>query len=300
MPVIVKQGLPAVLQLEKEGCFGFKEISGAPWLKIGILNLMPVKERTEADLLRVLSGSPYNIDIDFIETSTYRGTHTSGEHLDTFYIPWTKAKNNRYDGLIITGAPVEEIGYEDVKYWDELCQIMEWGKSKVRSTLYICWAAMAALYHFHDIPKYLYTDKLSGVYRHRSLNPRHRLFRGFDDEFLIPHSRNSFVMKEDILRDRELVMLSYSEDAGVYCVESEKCRGIFVTGHLEYAPETLDYEFKRDLSKGMNPKIPQNYYREDNPDNEIIVRWRAHANLLFSNWVNFYVAPDSFRSDVSD
>lgn len=293
MPVKVPDGLPAIERLRKEHIFIISDSRADRQdirpLKIGILNLMPVKESTEVDILRLLSNSPLQIEVDLIETATYRGSHTPISHMDTFYIPWPRVRNRFYDGFIITGAPVEDIDFENVNYWEELKQIMDWCTTNVTSTLYICWAALAGLYHHYGIAKLMLPKKLSGVYPHMVTSPGCELMRGFDDGFMVPHSRNSKAAEADIKADRRLTVASESREAGIHCVIAKEGREIFITGHSEYSPETLDNEYHRDLAKGLEPDMPENYYIDNDPAKGIDVKWRAHANLLFSNWLNYYV-----------
>lgn len=293
MPVKIPDNLPAVAKLMEENIFVLPttraESQDIRELKIGILNLMPLKDRTETDFLRLISNSPLQVDVDLIETASYRGSHTPVRHMDKFYKSWPMVKNCYYDGFIITGAPVEDLEFEDVSYWSELTEIMDWCRTHVTSTLYICWGALAGLYHHFGINKHPLSEKISGVYNHRVLDLKCPLFRGFDDIFLVPHSRHSGINTKDIIKENRLSLLSDSPEAGAHCIMTEKGKEIFVTGHAEYSPDTLDFEYKRDYKAGLNPKIPQNYYIDDNPDKGISVRWRAHANLFFSNWLNYYV-----------
>lgn len=296
MPVIINPELPAIEALGKENIrlLPGKNASAGRVLHIGILNLMPLKEMTEVDLLRLISASPLNIEVDFIETSTYRGRNTPHEHLDRFYLKWEQVASRHYDGFIITGAPVEKKDFEEVFYWPELQKIMDWTRTHATSTLYICWAALAGLYHHYGIPKNMLPRKISGVYRHRILSHGSPLLRGFDDEFLVPHSRYSEPLREAVEAHPDLTILTDSPDAGLHIVTARGGREIFVTGHSEYSPLTLDYEYRRDCSVGISPDIPANYYRNDDPDTgEVVVRWRSHALLLFSNWINYFVSPDT-------
>lgn len=296
MPVIINPELPAIEALGKENIrlLPGKSASAGRVLHIGILNLMPLKEMTEVDLLRLISASPLNIEVDFIETSTYRGRNTPHEHLDRFYLRWEQVASRHYDGFIITGAPVEKKDFEEVFYWPELQKIMDWTRTHATSTLYICWAALAGLYHHYGIPKNMLPRKISGVYRHRILSHASPLLRGFDDEFLVPHSRYSEPLRAAVEAHPDLTILTDSPDAGLHIVTARGGREIFVTGHSEYSPLTLDYEYRRDCSVGINPDIPANYYRNDDPDTgEVVVRWRSHALLLFSNWINYFVSPDT-------
>lgn len=258
-------------------------------LKICILNLMPIKEQTENDLIRVLSNTPLQVEITFMMISTHISKNTSSEHMERFYTPFTELKTKKFDGMIITGAPLEQMDYEEVTYWSELQEIFTWASTHVTSTMYICWAAQAGLYHFYGVPKYQLDHKMFGIFKHGKADPQHPIFRGFDDEFYVPHSRHSEVRREDILKHPELEILAESRESGVYMVMAREGREIFVTGHSEYAPDTLDKEYKRDLSKGLPIEMPVNYYRDGNPNNGPLVRWRSTANLLFSNWLNYYV-----------
>lgn len=258
-------------------------------LKLVVLNLMPIKVTTETDLIRLLSNTPLQIDIQFMKLKSHTSKNTPIEHMMAFYEDFEDMRDEKFDGLIVTGAPVEQIAYEDVSYWEELVQIFDWAKTHVTSSLFICWAAQAALYHYYDVPKYQLDSKKFGVFNHRVLDRKLPIFRGFDDEFYVPHSRYSEVRKSDILNKPELELLSESDDAGVYMVMGRGGREFFVTGHSEYSPNTLDNEYKRDLAKGLATDLPKNYYRDDDPSKDPLVRWRSHANLLFGNWLNYYV-----------
>lgn len=296
MPVIIDRDLPAIEALKKENIAVLPPDDSKQGhdLRIGILNLMPLKEMTEIDLLRLISASPLRIAIDLIETSTYRGRNTPHEHLDRFYLPWDKVADRHYDGFIITGAPVEKKDFEEVFYWSELRQIMDWTRTHATSTLYICWAALAGLYHHYGIAKQMLPRKISGVYSHRIIEPANPLLRGFDDEFLVPHSRYSEPDRKAVDRHPQLKVVTDSHTAGTHIIMSGDRREIFVTGHSEYSPMTLDYEYRRDCSVGIHPEVPANYYRNDDPDTgEVVVRWRSHALLLFSNWINYFVSPDT-------
>ncbi len=296
MPVIINQELPAIAALRKENinllpCDGY---ATGRILRIGILNLMPLKEMTEIDLLRLISTSPCGIEVELIETSTYRGRNTPAEHLDKYYRKWDEVTESHYDGFIITGAPVEKKDFEDVFYWLELQKIMDWTRTHATSTLYICWAALAGLYHHYGIAKRMLPRKISGVFTHRKLTQENPLLRGFDDEFLVPHSRYSEPDRYAVENHPELTILTDSPDAGIHIVTAHNGSEIYVTGHSEYSPLTLDYEYRRDCSVGIHPDIPANYYRNDDPENgEVVVRWRAHASMLFSNWINYFVSPDT-------
>lgn len=293
MPIRVPDRLPATKQLRNENVFVMSEKRAMHQdirpLKIAIVNLMPTKITTETQLLRLLSNSPLHVEIDLIRMESHTSKNTSAEHLETFYKGFKDIKNQKYDGMIITGAPVENLDFEDVDYWDELVDIMEWSKTHVTSTLHICWAAQAGLYYHYGVPKYSLEKKLSGVYKHKVNRSTAKLVRGFDNEFYAPHSRYTQVSAEDIKKVKELEILAESDEAGVYIVFTKGGRRIFVTGHSEYDADTLSKEYFRDLEKGINPDIPKNYFPEDNPHKKPIVKWRSHASLLFSNWLNYFV-----------
>ena len=258
-------------------------------LRIAILNLMPIKITTETDFIRILSNTPLQVEIEFMKIKSHTSKNTPVEHMMTFYRDFELMKHEKYDGFIVTGAPLEQMDYEDVTYWDELQNVFEWAHHNVQSTCYICWAAQAALYHFYGVPKYPTEQKVFGVFRHRALRPELPIFRGFDDEFYCPHSRHSEVRRADIEKVNELDIIAESPDAGVHIVMAREGREFFITGHSEYAPYTLDDEYKRDVAKHLPIQPPANYYENDDPNLSPIVRWRAHANLLFSNWLNYYV-----------
>ncbi|MDR1782854.1 MAG: homoserine O-succinyltransferase [Dysgonamonadaceae bacterium] len=293
MPVNIPHKLPAVEILKNENIFVMDDLRASSQdirpLKVALLNLMPLKIITETDFVRLLSNSPLQVEIDLIKMESHDSKNTPAEHMMTFYKTFESIKKDYYDGLIITGAPVELLEFEEVNYWDELNVIFDWAATHVTSTLYICWAAQAGLYHFHGIPKYKLDKKKFGVFRHTVNVPNLSLFRGFDDEFFIPHSRHTEIRREDILKIPALNLLSESEEAGVYIVMSRGGREIFMTGHAEYAPDTLNNEYFRDLAKGLPIDIPVNYYKNDDPALGYSVRWRAHAHLLFKNWLNYYV-----------
>lgn len=257
-------------------------------IKIIILNLMPTKIITETQLLRCLSNTPLQIEIEFLQTS-HQCSHTPPAHLKTFYKTFDDVKNQRYDGMIITGAPVEKIPFEEVDYWNELCAIMEFSKKNIHNTLHICWGACAGLYYHYHIDKHSLPQKMFGVFEHAVLQPREPLFRGFDDVFMAPHSRHTEVKESDILKNPDLKLLSTSPDAGVYIVCSKDNRQLFVTGHSEYEWNTLGLEYERDLEAGRSIAVPKNYYRNDDPSKGVVVGWRAHSALLFTNWLNYYV-----------
>ena len=293
MPVRVPVSLPAVETLKSENIFVIDEQRASSQdirpLRIAILNLMPLKIMTETDLLRLLSNTPLQIELDFIDTDSHVCKNTPREHIETFYKSFDDIRHNNYDGFIVTGAPVEKVDFDEVDYWDELCEIFEWAKTHVTCPLYICWAAFAGLFYHYGVPKHVIEHKISGVFRHRILDPMNPIFRGFDDVFYVPHSRFSEVRKADIEQVPALSIISDSDEAGVYMVMARGGREFFITGHSEYSPGTLDFEYHRDLEKGINPAIPANYYLNDDPTQQPIVRWRSHANLLFSNWLNYFV-----------
>jgi len=293
MPLNLPEKLPAIELLKHENIFVMDSLRASSQdirpLKVVILNLMPIKITTETDLIRLLSNSPLQIEIDFMKIKSHTSKNTPIEHLLTFYKDFDIIKKQNYDGMIITGAPVEQMEFEDVTYWNEITEIFDWARKHVTSTLYICWAAQAGLYHFYGVPKYPLDKKMFGVFKHRLSVDALSLFRGFDDEFFVPHSRHTEIRKEDILKVPELNLLSESDEAGVYIVASRGGREFYITGHSEYAPNTLDNEYKRDLAKNLPIEVPLNYYLHDHPDAPIIDRWRAHANLLFSNWLNYFV-----------
>jgi homoserine O-succinyltransferase len=293
MPVRVPVSLPAVEALREENIFVIDEQRASSQdirpLRIAILNLMPLKIMTETDLLRLISNTPLQVELDFIDTDSHVSKNTPREHIETFYKKFDEVKHNNYDGLIITGAPVEKVDFEEVDYWEELTEIFAWAKKHVTSTLYICWAALAGLYYHYGVPKYVLDKKISGVFKHRIDDDLNPIFRGFDDMFYVPHSRYSEVRREDIDKVPALKIIAESAESGIYMVMARGGREFFITGHSEYSPGTLDFEYRRDLEKGINPEIPVNYYENDNPDNPPIVRWRSHANLLFSNWLNYFV-----------
>ncbi len=293
MPVNVPISLPAVDALKAENIFVIDEQRASSQdirpLRIAILNLMPLKIMTETDLLRLLSNTPLQIELDFIDMDSHVSKNTPREHIDMFYKRFDDIRDKNYDGLIITGAPVEKVDFESVDYWSELTGIFRWARTHVTSTLYICWAALAGLYYHYGIPKYVLDRKISGVFPHRILDPQNPIFRGFDDMFYVPHSRFSEVRREDISMVPDLRIISESDESGIYIVSARGGREFFITGHSEYSPYTLDFEYRRDLEKGMNPDIPAHYYACDDPCREPVVRWRSHANLLFTNWLNYFV-----------
>lgn len=293
MPITVPEGLPAAEALKKENIFVMDHERAIHQdirpLKILILNLMPTKTDTEKQLLRLLSNTPLQLEVEFLRMASHIAKHTSLEYLLKFYKDFDEVASNRYDGMIITGAPVERMKFEQVDYWPELCRVMEWSKHNVYSTLHICWGAQAGLYYHFGIPKYELPEKLSGIFRHRILYPAHPLLRGFDDYFWAPHSRYTEVKKCDIEKVAELEVLAMSQQAGVYLAASRSGRQIFITGHCEYDRNTLAKEYLRDSKKGIETKVPQNYFRDDNPQKTVVMKWRGHASMLFSNWLNYFV-----------
>lgn len=294
MPVNLPDNLPAIEILKKEHIFVMDELRATTQdirpLKIAILNLMPLKVTTETDLVRVLSNSPLQVKIEFIQLETHQSKNTPIEHLMEFYKPFSAIKDQFYDGFIVTGAPVELLRFENVNYWPELTEIFDWARTNVTSSYYICWAAQAALYHFYGINKYPLEKKLFGVFKHTLNNPSFPLFRGFDEEFYALHSRHTTILAKDIAQHPELEILSQSDEAGVYIVSSRGGREFYVTGHSEYSPLTLHNEYTRDLVKGLDSvELPKNYYRDNDPSQSPVVKWRSHANLLFVNWLNYFV-----------
>lgn len=293
MPIKIADSLPARAVLESENIFVMTERRALSQdirpLQIAILNLMPLKIVTETQILRCLSNTPLQIEIDLVQTQTYHSRNTPEDHLLTFYKTFDEIRNKKYDGFIITGAPVEMMDFEDVEYWQELCEIMRWTRTHVHSTLHICWGAQAGLYFHYGIPKHLLPEKKSGVFYHHVLYPKEPIFRGFNDIFLVPHSRHTEVREVDVLANPSLRLLSRSDEAGVHIVEAMNGRQMFVLGHGEYDGDTLKAEYIRDRSKGLNPKIPEHYFPNDDPAQEPLVRWRSHAHLFFTNWLNYYV-----------
>ena len=294
MPIKIPNNLPAAHILEGENIFVMDSDRAYSQdirpLKILILNLMPIKYITETQLLRLLGNTPLQIEVDFIYTESYTPSHTPQEYLTEFYGTFAEVRHKKYDGMIITGAPVEMMPFEEVAYWDEISEIMEWSKTHVYSTFHICWGAQAGLYYHYGIPKYQVPEKIFGVYKHHLCVEHEKLFRGFDDEFYVPHSRHTENHREDIEKVPELTILAEVEgDAGVYAIANLKKRQFFITGHAEYDPLTLKQEYDRDEKAGMNPKIPQNYYPDYDPTKKPVVRWRSVAHLLFANWLNYYV-----------
>lgn len=295
MPIKIPNDLPAAAILEKENIFIMDADRAYGQdirpLRLLILNLMPVKQVTETQLLRLLGNTPLQVEVDFIYTESYTPTHTSQDYLTEFYGTFAEVRHKKYDGFIITGAPVEQMPFEDVAYWDEVAEIMEWSKTHVYSTFHICWGAQAGLYYHYGIPKYDVAPKIFGVYKHHLCVENEPLFRGFDDEFYVPHSRHTEIRKEHVERVDQLTILAESDDeAGVYAIANLEERQFFITGHAEYDPLSLKGEYDRDMAAGMsNVDVPKNYYPDDDPTKMPVVRWRSVANLLFANWLNYYV-----------
>lgn len=294
MPIRIQSDLPAKAELEEENIFVMDERRALSQdfreLRIVILNLMPIKQDTELQLLRALSNTPLQIDVTFMQLESHASKNTSASHLKKFYQTFSELKNNKYDGLIITGAPVEKLDFTEVDYWDELTTIMEWSKTHITSTLHICWGAQAGLYYHYNVQKKLLDTKLSGVYKHFVLNRKEPLVRGFDDTFYAPHSRYTEAGREDILKNKNLTVLADSKEAGIYLVMAEEGKQIFVMGHPEYDRITLDQEYKRDCEKGLDDvKMPVNYYPDDDCNRKPVLSWRSHANNLYTNWLNYYV-----------
>ncbi len=293
MPIEIQSNLPAAKILEQENIFVMTKERASTQdirpLKILILNIMPTKIQTETQLLRLLGNTPLQLTIEFLQTATHVSRNTSASHLNTFYKTFDEIKEEKFDGMIITGAPVEQMDFKDVDYWEELCEIMEWSRTNVYSTMHICWGAQAGLYYHYGIDKYLLPEKLSGIFKHKVLNPLHPLTRGFDDRFYAPHSRYTSIHREDIDKNPNLITLSVSNMAGVYLVASKSGRQVFVTGHAEYDRDTLANEYFRDVKKGIHPKIPVNYFPDDDVETTPYFTWKSHAHLLFANWLNYYV-----------
>lgn len=293
MPLRLPDKLPAIDLLKKENIFVMDDTRATSQdirpLKIVILNLMPLKITTETDLIRLLSNTPLQMDISFMKLKSHTPKNTPIEHMLMFYKDFDQMADEKFDGMIITGAPVENYEYEDVTYWNEITQIFKWAKTHVTSTLYICWAAQAGLYFHYGIPKYSLKKKMFGIFQQKPIEPQLPIFRGFDDMFYMPHSRHTELKGSDILANPNLKLIANSPEAGVSIVMARGGREFFITGHLEYAPNTLDKEYKRDKDIRDDVDLPINYYRDNNPDNEPVVTWRAHANLFYNNWINYYV-----------
>lgn len=293
MPIKVQKDLPAKAILEKENIFMMDEDRALSQdirpLEILIINLMPIKEETETQLLRALSNTPLQVDCTFLMLKSHTSKNTSASHLNKFYVYFDEVKQKKFDGMIITGAPVEHLEYEEVNYWEELKMLMEWSKTHVTSTMHICWGAQAGLYYHYGIPKYKRDEKLSGIYRHKVLDRKVPLVRSMDDYVMAPHSRYTEVRRKDIEKHKELVILAESEEAGVLIVMSRDGKQVFVQGHPEYDRMTLNYEYHRDLDKGLSPEMPCNYYENNDPFSVPVLTWRNMANTLYGNWLNFYV-----------
>lgn len=293
MPIKIQSDLPAKAELEEENIFVMDENRAISQnirpLEIIVLNLMPIKQDTELQLLRGLSNTPLQIDVTFLQMSSHVSKNTSASHIKKFYQTFEEIKSNNYDGMIITGAPVEKLDFEEVNYWDELTTVMEWSKKHVTSTIHICWGAQAGLYYHYGIKKELLSKKLSGVYKHRVMNRKEPLVRGFDDVFMAPHSRYTQANRQQILDNPRLKVLADSDEAGIYIVLGDGGKEIFVMGHPEYDRLTLDQEYKRDIDKGIEPNLPVNYYPDDDCNRKPLLSWRSHANNLYTNWLNYYV-----------
>ena len=293
MPIRVQSDLPAAEILENENIFVMDENRAMHQdirpLKVAILNLMPIKQDTELQLLRALSNTPLQIDVTFVMASGHVSLNTSANHLNKFYVTFDQIKDKKYDGLIITGAPLENITFEEVDYWKEMCEIMDWAETNVTSTLHICWAAQAGFYHYYGIQKKQLSEKLFGIYDHKVHNRKEPLVRGFDDVFLAPHSRHTETPSSEIHACKDITVLAESEEAGVFLAIAEGGKKVFLNGHPEYDRYTLDKEYHRDLDKGLPIHIPYNYYPEDDPEQKPLLQWRSHCNNLYSNWINYYV-----------
>lgn len=293
MPLIIPNELPASDSLQKENIFimhkGRAVTQDIRPLKILIVNLMPTKIATETQLARVLANSPLQVELTLVCMDSHESKHTSQEHMTSFYQTLDEIKDQRFDGMIITGAPVETLPYEEVDYWKELCEIFEFSKTNVYSSMHICWGAQAALYYHFGIPKYLTDGKVFGVFEHKVTRPYTPLVRGFDEVFYAPHSRHTMIKKEDVLKHPQVRILAESEEAGVHILATDNGRQIFILGHQEYDKDTLATEYFRDVKKGLDINIPCNYFKNDNPEEDVLFRWRGHASLLFSNWLNYYV-----------
>ena len=293
MPLRLPDRLPAIDLLKKENIFVMDDSRAHTQdirpLRIVILNLMPLKITTETDLIRLLSNTPLQLEISFMKLQSHTPKNTPVEHMMMFYRSFEEMRTEKYDGMIITGAPVETLPFEEVEYWDEIREIFDWAHTHVTSTLYICWAAQAGLYYHYGVPKYPLEKKMFGIFPQHPIDASLPIFRGFDDVFSMPQSRHTEIRREDILARHPLTLISESPESGVSMVMAREGREFFITGHLEYAPDTLDREYKRDKYKRDDVEMPVNYYQNDNPDCPPLVTWRAHANLLFANWINYYV-----------
>ena len=293
MPIKIPNGLPAAELLLNENIFVMNEFRAETQdirpLKIVLLNLMPTKIVTETQFSRLLGNTPLQVELTLLKTSTHESKNTSKEHMLAFYKTFDEIKEQKFDGMVITGAPVEQFDFEKVDYWQELTQIFEWTKTNVHSTVFICWAAQAGLYYYYGVKKLMLENKLSGVYKHKILDKKSMLVRGFDDEFFAPHSRHSGISSEEIYSVKDIKVLAESDDAGVYLMKSLDNSQVFITGHSEYDADTLKKEYERDKLAGLNPNLPKNYFPNDDDNLEPVVTWRSHANLLFYNWLNYFV-----------
>ncbi len=293
MPIKIPNKLPATKTLTEENIFVITETRALTQdirpLKIAILNLMPTKIETETQLARLLGNTPLQVELTLLHTESYKSKNVAEEHMLSFYKTFAEVKDETFDGMVITGAPVEQMPFEEVTYWEELCQIFEWTKTHVTSTFHICWGAQAGLYYHYGVPKYPLEKKLFGVYSHKVEHKSSILFRGFDDVFFAPHSRHTEIRREDVEKVPELKILSASDEAGLYVISTKRGRQIFVTGHSEYDAGTLKKEYVRDVNAGLPIEVPKNYFPDDDPDKEPLVTWRSHANLLYSNWLNYFV-----------
>ncbi len=293
MPIKIPNLLPATETLHKENIFVITETRAITQdirpLKILILNLMPTKIVTETQLARLLGNSPLQVELEFLQTATHKASHTSSEHMLAFYKVFDDIRHKKFDGMVITGAPVEQMEFEEVSYWDELCEIMEWSKTHVTSTFHICWGAQAGLYYHYGIKKYPLDKKMFGVFPHKADYKHSILFRGFDDVFMVPHSRHTGIKRSDVEACDKLKILASSDEAGVYVISTDQGRQIFVTGHSEYDADTLKNEYFRDKNAGLDIEVPKNYFPDDDDTKEPLMLWRSHANLLYSNWLNYFV-----------
>ncbi|HYX06391.1 MAG TPA: homoserine O-succinyltransferase [Bacteroidales bacterium] len=293
MPLNIPDNIPAINQLRNENIFVMQETRAVSQdirpLKIVILNLMPLKITTETHILRMLSNTPLQVEIVLLHPKTHTSKNTPQEHLEAFYKTFDEIREHNFDGMIITGAPIEHLEFEDVNYWDEMKEIMDWAYKHVTSTLFICWGAQAGLFHHYGVPKYDLDKKMFGIFSHKLKNSTVPIVRGFDDEFLAPHSRHTEIRRSDIENIPELEIIAESEEAGVYLVASKDGKQVFVTGHSEYDPTTLKDEWERDKAKGLDIEIPRNYFPHDDPSKPVVMRWKSHASLLYSNWLNYYV-----------
>jgi len=303
MPIKIPVKLPASKVLANENIFVMDENRASSQdirpLRIGILNLMPTKIETETQLARLLGNTPLQVEVELVQVSTHKAKNVSPEHMLAFYKTFDEIKQQKFDGFIITGAPVEKMAFEEVDYWEELCTIMEWTKTNVHSTFHICWGAQAAMYYHYGIDKYPLKEKLSGIFRHKVSYKNSILMRGFDDEFMVPHSRHTTVKIEDVKKCKDIKILACSEKAGLYAAATKNGKQIFITGHSEYDRDTLKKEYLRDKDAGLNPKVPENYFPDDNPEKDPVVTWRGHANLIYSNWLN-YVVYQSTPYDITE